>query len=167
MTESRLWRLRQKSKMAYFRRLLMRKMTTGDVTLVFWYTGRLFLMFGVAFRAKKGKAFSPLSETYLCNKNNKFPRRYPVYINLFVKKRQIDTLSIKVVRVKAKSDRWPTFLLDEKRLAYIMWPHHSTKISPYNGNCFYNFLVMKEYEWIPLTCTEIKCFFFFSRNGKC
>ena len=55
--------------MAYFRRLLMRKMTTGDVTLVFWYTGRLFLMFGVAFRAKKGKAFSPLSETYLCNKN--------------------------------------------------------------------------------------------------
>ena len=49
-------------------RLRMHEMTTGDVTLVFGYTG-LFLTFGVAFRAKKAKAFSPLSESYLCNKN--------------------------------------------------------------------------------------------------
>ena len=54
--------------MADFRRLRMREMTTGDVTLVLRCTGRLFLTFGVAFRAKKGKAFSPLSEMYLCNK---------------------------------------------------------------------------------------------------
>ena len=54
--------------MAEFRRLRMREKTTGDVTLVLGCTGRVFLTFGVAFRAKKGKAFSPLSEVFI-NKN--------------------------------------------------------------------------------------------------
>ena len=51
--------------MADFRRLRMREMTTGGVTLVLKCTGRLFLTFGVSFRAKKGKAFSPLSEVFI------------------------------------------------------------------------------------------------------
>ena len=59
----------KKRKMADFLRLCMREMTTGDVTLVLKCTGRVFLTFSVAFRAKKGKAISPLSESYLCNKN--------------------------------------------------------------------------------------------------